>query len=41
MMALHGPAFARHGDEWRVIMSDEPVKTVALKDFLLSKAKES
>jgi hypothetical protein len=23
-MALHGIAFARHGDEWRIIMSDEP-----------------
>jgi len=41
MMALHGMAFARHGDEWRIIMSDEPAKTPALKDFLLSKAKES
>jgi hypothetical protein len=41
MMALHGMAFARHGDEWRIIMSDERAKTPALKDFLLSKAKES
>jgi hypothetical protein len=39
MMALHGMAFARHGDEWRIVMSDEPVKTSALKDFLLSTAR--
>jgi hypothetical protein len=39
MMALHGMAFSRHGDEWRIIMSDEPMKTPALRDFLLSKAK--
>ena len=41
LMALHGMAFARHGDEWRVIMSDDERKTPALKDFLMSKAKES
>lgn len=41
MMALHGMAFARHGEEWRVIMSDESEKTPALKDFLLSKARDS
>lgn len=41
MMALHGMAFARHGDEWRIIMSDQRLKTPALRDFLLSKAKES
>jgi hypothetical protein len=41
MMALHGMAFSRHGDEWRIIMSDERAKTPALRDFLLSKAKES
>jgi hypothetical protein len=41
MMALHGMAFARHGDEWRIIMSDEPAKNPALKDFLVSKANES
>ena len=40
MMALHGMAFARHGDEWRIVMSDEPTKTPELKDFLLSKAKQ-
>ena len=41
MMALHGMAFARHDDEWRIVMTDEPVKTPALKEFLLSKAKSS
>ena len=41
MMALHGMAFSRHGDEWRIVMSDEPMKTPALRDFLLSKAKET
>jgi hypothetical protein len=41
MMALHGMAFARQGDEWRIIMSDESQKTPALRDFLLSKAKEA
>jgi hypothetical protein len=41
MMALHGMAFARHGDEWRIIMSEETAKTPALRDFLMSKAKES
>jgi len=40
LMALHGMAFARHGDEWRIVMSDEVDKTPALKEFLLSKAKE-
>ena len=39
MMALRGMAFARHGDEWRVIMSDEPEITPAVKQFLMSKAK--
>jgi hypothetical protein len=39
MMALHGMAFARHGDEWRIIMSDEPEITPAVKQFLMSKAK--
>ena len=39
MMALHGMAFARQGDEWRIVMSDESLKTPALRDFLLSKAK--
>jgi NADH:ubiquinone oxidoreductase subunit C len=41
MMALHGMAFARHGDEWRIVMSDESAKGPALKDFLVSKANES
>jgi len=40
MMALHGMAFARHGDEWRIILSDEPERTPALKDFLIRKANE-
>jgi hypothetical protein len=39
MMALYGMAFARHGDEWRIVMSDEASGTPALRDFLLSKAK--
>ena len=39
MMALHGMAFARHGDEWRIIMSDEPEITPTVKQFLMSKAK--
>ena len=39
MMALHGMAFARHGDEWRIVMSDEPETTPAAKQFLMSKAK--
>jgi len=39
MMALHGMAFARHGDEWRIIMSDEPEITPAVMQFLISKAK--
>lgn len=39
MMALHGMAFARHGDEWRIVMSDEASGTPALRDFLFSKAK--
>ena len=41
MMALHGIVFAGHGDEWRIVMSDEPSKTAALEDLLLSKAKEA
>ena len=40
MMALHGMAFARHGDEWRVVMSDEFERSLALQDFLMSKARE-
>jgi hypothetical protein len=40
LMALHGMAFARHGDEWRIVMSDEADKTPALRDFLLFKAKQ-
>lgn len=40
LMALHGMAFARYGDEWRIVMSDEPDKTPALRDFLLFKAKQ-
>jgi hypothetical protein len=40
MMALHGMAFARHGDDWRVVMSDEPEKTSKPKDYLVSKAKD-
>ena len=39
MMALYGMAFARHGDEWRIVMSDEASGTPALRDFLFSKAK--
>jgi len=39
MMALYGMAFARHGNEWRVVMSDEASGTPALRDFLLSKVK--
>ena len=39
MMALYGMAFARHGDEWRIVMSNEASGTPALRDFLLSKAK--
>ena len=39
LMALHGMAFARHGNEWRIVMSDEADKTPALKESLLSKAK--
>ncbi len=41
MIALHGMAFARHGDKWRIVMSDKPAKGPALKDFLVSKAHES
>ncbi len=41
MMALHGMAFARRDDQWRIVMTDEPVKTLALKEFSLSKAKSS
>jgi hypothetical protein len=33
-------AFARRGDEWRIVVTDEEAKTPALKDFLVSKAKE-
>ena len=40
LMALHGMAFARHGDEWRVVMSDEESKTPKLKNFLMTKARE-
>jgi hypothetical protein len=36
-MALHGMAFARHGEERHIIMSDESVKNPALKDFLVFK----
>jgi len=39
-IALHGMAFARHGEEWRIVVSDEEARTTALKDFLLLKAKE-
>ena len=40
LMALHGMAFARHGNEWRIVMSDEAPKSPALRDFLISKAKQ-
>lgn len=40
MMALYGMAFARRGDEWRIVMSDEAAKTPALRDFLLAKVRE-
>jgi hypothetical protein len=40
MMALHGMAFARRGDEWRIVMSDEAAKTPALRDFLFAKVNE-
>jgi hypothetical protein len=40
LMALHGMAFARQGDEWRIVVSDEVAKTRALGDFLVAKAKE-
>ena len=33
LMALHGMAFAHHGDEWRIVMSDEVAKTPALRGF--------
>jgi hypothetical protein len=39
MMALPGIAFARHGEEWRIVMSDKASGTPGLRDFLLSKAK--
>lgn len=39
MMALYGMAFARRGDEWRIVMSDEAPGTPALRDFLISKVK--
>ena len=37
---MHGMTFARHGDEWRVIMSDEESKTLMLKDYLMAKPRE-
>ena len=40
MMALHGMAFARRGDEWRIVISDEAARTPALRDFLLAKVRE-
>lgn len=40
LMALHGMAFARRGEQWRVVMSDEKTSTLELKRFLMSKAKE-
>jgi len=40
LIALHGMAFARHGEEWRIVVSDEEARRTALKDFLLSKARE-
>lgn len=40
MMALHGMAFARRGDQWHIVISDEAAKTSALRDFLLAKVKE-
>jgi hypothetical protein len=40
LMALHGMAFARHGNEWHIVMSDEASKSSALRDFLISKAKQ-
>ena len=40
MMALYGMAFAFHGEEWRIVISDEPNRTAALKRFLMSKAHE-
>ena len=40
MMALHGMAFTRRGDEWHIVMSDEAAKTSALRDFLLAKVRE-
>ncbi len=39
MMALHGMAFARHGHEWRIVMSDEALGTPALRNFLMFKTK--
>lgn len=38
-MALYGMAFTWHGDEWRLVLSNEAPGTPALTDFLLSKVK--
>jgi hypothetical protein len=40
MMAIYGMAFGRHGEDWRVVMSDEFAESAELKEFLQSKAKE-
>ena len=35
MMALHGLAFARHEDEWRIVMCEEELATEAIQDALV------
>jgi len=35
MMALHGLAFARHEDEWRIVMCEEEHATEAIQDALV------
>jgi hypothetical protein len=34
MMALHGLVFARHEDEWRIVMCEDEHATEAIQDVL-------
>jgi hypothetical protein len=34
MMALHGMAFARFGEEWRIVLCEDEQATDAIRDAL-------
>jgi len=41
MMALHGLAFARHQDEWRIVMCEDEDPTPAIQNALAEWMKRS